>query len=155
MKKSVYLDTTIISYFFDKREDLKYPCAITRQWWEEESPNYDIFTSLETVVELSKGNYPRKSEMLTFASKIEQLEPVEEIKEVAFFYIKNKLMPNDIMGDAIHLAYTSYYKIDFLLTWNCNHLANANKKKHINIINTKLGIFTPELITPLELFTEK
>ncbi len=53
-----------------------------------------------------------------------------------------------------HLAYASYYKIDFLLTWNCNHLANANKKQHIRIINTRLNLPTPETITPLELFTE-
>ena len=54
-----------------------------------------------------------------------------------------------------HLAYASYYKIDFLPTWNCNHLANANKKQHIRIINTRLNLPTPEIITPFELFTEK
>jgi len=54
-----------------------------------------------------------------------------------------------------HLAYASYYKIDFLLTWNCNHLANANKNQHIRIINTRLNLPTPEIITPFELFTEK
>ncbi len=63
-------------------------------------------------------------------------------------------MLNDAEGDAIHLAYASYYKIDFLITWNCKHLANANKKPHIKKINNNLGIFTPEIITPLELFME-
>ena len=71
------------------------------------------------------------------------------------YYVENKLMPKDIEGDAIHLAYASYYKIDYLLTWNCNHLANANKKKHIKIMNTRLELFTPEITTPLELFTER
>ncbi len=64
-------------------------------------------------------------------------------------------MPQDQKGDAIHLAYAPFYKIDFLLTWNCNHLANANKKRHIKIINARLDLFTPEIITPLELFTER
>ena len=63
-------------------------------------------------------------------------------------------MPKDEMGDALHLAYASFYKIDFLLTWNCNHLANANKKQHIRILNNRLNLFVPEIITPLELFTE-
>ncbi len=63
-------------------------------------------------------------------------------------------MPLKLEGDAFHLAYASVYKIDFLLTWNCNHLANANKKQHIRVINTKLGLSTPEIITPLELFEE-
>jgi len=44
--------------------------------------------------------------------------------------------------------------MDFLLTWNCQHLANANKKQHIRIINARMNLFTPELVTPLELFTE-
>ena len=64
-------------------------------------------------------------------------------------------MPKDELGDALHLAYSSYYKIDFLLTWNCNHLANANKKHHIQKINSRLNLFIPEIITPLELFTER
>ena len=44
--------------------------------------------------------------------------------------------------------------IDFLLTWNCNHLANANKRQHIRIVNTRLNLATPEITTPLELFSE-
>lgn len=48
----------------------------------------------------------------------------------------------------------SVYKIDFLMTWNCKHLANANKKLHIRKLNTKLGLFVPDIITPLELFEE-
>lgn len=47
------------------------------------------------------------------------------------------------------------YGIRYLLTWNCNHLANANKRKHIRIINGRLGLSTPEIITPLELFAEE
>ena len=52
------------------------------------------------------------------------------------------------------MVYASFYKIDFLLTWNCNHLANANKRQHIRVINTRLNLLTPEIITPLELFSE-
>jgi len=63
-------------------------------------------------------------------------------------------MPRVLKGDALHLAYASFYKMDFLLTWNCNHLANANKKQHISIINTRLKLFTPEIVTPSQLFTE-
>ena len=59
------------------------------------------------------------------------------------------------ISDSVHLAYASYYDIEYLLTWNCNHLANANKRKHIRIINGRLGLSTPEIITPLELFKEE
>ncbi|MBN1684400.1 MAG: type II toxin-antitoxin system VapC family toxin [Gammaproteobacteria bacterium] len=155
MKKAVYLDSTVPSYLFDERESIKLHCDITRKWWEEESRNFDIFVSLETIVELNKGNYPKKNEILEFVNKLEKLEPNPEIRDIIKVYIQNTLMPKDEMGDALHLAYASFYKIDFLLTWNCNHLANANKKQHVRILNSRMNLFVPEIITPLELFTEK
>jgi len=155
MYKSVYLDTTIPCYYFDERESLRYPCEITRKWWNEESQNFDIFISMETIAELNRGSYPQKEKILDFVQQIEKLELKPEIAHIVEYYIKNTLMPGDQKGDAIHLAYASYYKIDFLLTWNCNHLANANKKRHIRIINTRLDLFVPEIITPMELFTER
>ena len=154
MKKAVYLDSTVPSYMFDNRESIQLHCDITRKWWEEESNNFDVFVSLETIIELNKGNYPRKDEILEFVNKLEKLEPNPEIKNIINVYIQNTLMPKDELGDALHLAYASYYKIDFLLTWNCNHLANANKKQHIRILNNRMNLFVPEIITPLELFTE-
>ena len=60
-------------------------------------------------------------------------------------------MPRDPVGDALHLALASFHKCDFLLTWNCLHLANANKFGHIRRINGMLGLFVPLLVTPLEL----
>ena len=155
LKKSVYFDSTIPSYMFDKRKSILQFCEITRTWWKEERKNFDIYTSIETIAELAKGNYPKKDEILDFARKLQQLEPSADISQIVNFYIQHKLMPADIEGDAVHLAYASFYKIDFLLTWNCNHLANANKKQHIRIINNRLNIFVPEIITPLELFSEK
>jgi predicted nucleic acid-binding protein len=155
MKKTVYFDTTIPSYLFDERETLKFQIDTTKKWWENESKHYDIWISNETIAELSIGNYPNKDRIIDFVSKINVLEFQRSIFEIAQVYIDNYLMPAELKGDAIHLAYASFYKIDFLLTWNCNHLANANKKQHIRILNTKFGIHIPEIITPLELFTEE
>jgi len=77
------------------------------------------------------------------------------VVDIAQVYLSNFLMPKQLKGDAIHLAYASYYKIDFLLTWNSNHLANANKRQHVRILNNKLNLPVPDIITPLELFTEQ
>ena len=73
------------------------------------------------------------------------------IAEIGQAYIRHKLMPADPAGDALHLALASYHKCDFLVTWNCRNLANANKFEHIRRINTMLGLFVPILATPLEL----
>ena len=70
-------------------------------------------------------------------------------------YIQRKVMPADPVGDPLHLALASTHKCDYLLTWNCRHLANANKFGHIHRINALLGLFTPVLTTPLELLGEE
>jgi len=155
MKPTVYLDTTIPSYFFDERESLKLHIDATQQWWHEERNNFDLWISEETINEITSGNYPRKDDIINFISTIPVLFPDPQIIEIAQIYLDNYLMPQVLKGDALHLAYASFYKIDFLLTWNCNHLANANKRKHIRVINTRLNLPVPEIITPLELFSEK
>lgn len=95
-----------------------------------------------------------KIKIIECISQIQVLPFNEYIVEIAQVYLKNYLMPQVLKGDAIHLAYASFFKMVFLLIWNCNHLGNANKKQHIRIINTRLNLFIPEIVTPLELFTE-
>jgi hypothetical protein len=77
--------------------------------------------------------------------------PLYDRRETRQAYIQHKLMPGDPGGDALHLAVASYHKCDFLVTWNCRHLANANKFGHIRRVNTLLGLYVPALVTPLEL----
>lgn len=155
MRKTVYLDSTIPSFMFDERESIKPFVEITKKWWKDESPEYDIKLSDAVILELSKGAYPNREKVLQFARKVELLPIVPEIAKIAKVYIQNHLMPRNLEGDAVHLAFASFYKIDFLLTWNCNHLANANKKNHIRLINVSLNLSTPEITTPMELCKEK
>jgi hypothetical protein len=72
----------------------------------------------------------------------------DDIQNITETYMKEFIMPLDAGGDAAHLAMASFYEIDYLLTWNCKHLANIKKKRHIEIINKRLNLFVPELITP-------
>ena len=155
MKSSVYLDTTIPSYLFDERDSIKLHIEMTKKWWDEESLNFDIWASEATLDEISEGYYPKKQDLLNFVGGVQILMPDPQIIDIAQIYLDNFLMPRALKGDALHLAYASFYTIDFLLTWNCNHLANANKRKHIRVINARLNLPTPEIITPLELFSEK
>ena len=82
---------------------------------------------------------------------LDQLNYTLEIAEIADVYVRYKLMPGEAAGDADHLALASFYNCDMLVTWNCRHLANANKTGHIRRINALLGLRTPMLVTPLEL----
>ena len=155
MKKSVYLDTTIPSHYYDMRPELSFYAETTRKWWDNERANFDVFTSEYTLAELMRGSFPNKDKALDLIKDIETLPIDDEINDIAQLYIKEYVMPKGNAGDAFHLAYASFHKIDFLLTWNCEHLANANKQQHIQITNAKLGLFTPAIITPLQLFQEE
>ncbi len=75
----------------------------------------------------------------------------DEIDLIVEVYPKNKIMPMEHGVDAHHLALASFHRCDILLTWNCKHLANANKTGHIQLTNSSLNLHTPQIITPLEL----
>lgn len=85
---------------------------------------------------------------------VEVLGEPAELGDVVEYYIQHRLMPADAYGDAAHLAMASLHAVDFLLTWNCQHLANANKTRHIAVVNARLGLATPTITTPLSLIPE-
>lgn len=155
MKEKVYLDSTIPSYYFDQRDSLKLFTEITKKWWSEMANYYEIYISDAVLQELNIGEYPRKDSIIKFVSTIPLLPATSDLEQIVEFYLSNYIMPYSLVGDAVHLAYASYYNTQYLLTWNCNHLANANKRKHIRVINGRLGLSTPEIVTPLELFNEE
>ena len=151
MKKAVYLDTTIPSYYYDRRHKTAFLTETTKKWFKEEAKKYKIRVSEATLVEAATGEYPVKNKVLTFVRRWIVLPYDALLDQIVAAYLENHLMPKEFGGDALHLAYASFYKMDFLMTWNCQHLANANKKEHIRVVNTRLGLYVPEIITPLEL----
>ncbi len=76
------------------------------------------------------------------------------LSDVVEFYVQHRLVPADAYGDAAHLAMASLHGLDFLLTWNCRHLANANKTRHLGVLNARLGLPVPAVITPVVLMPE-
>ncbi len=110
-----------------------------------------MVTSLAVVEELERGEFPAKEDCLTLIATLPVVAIDEAILEIVQAYIHHRVMPADPTGDALHLALASYHRCDFLVTWNCKHLANANKFGHIRRVNGLLGLFTPALVTPLEL----
>lgn len=153
MKPKVYVETSIPSFYHEVRTE---PTMIarrewTREWWNNANDKYLLMTSIAVLDELNRGSFPGKTEAIELMSNL-MFVPVEPaIAEIVKVYIQQHLMPNDPVGDALHLALASYHKCDFLLTWNCRHLANANKFGHIRRVNVMLGLYVPTLITPLEL----
>lgn len=108
-------------------------------------------TSEAVRYELQRGDYPGKHEALELISTIPDIEIVGEIQDIITTYVEHQLMPANPLGDALHLALASYHSCDYLLTWNCQNIANPNKFTHIRIINTMLGLHVPELVNPYQM----
>jgi hypothetical protein len=155
MKRVVYIETTIPSFYQEVRTEPEMIARRnwTREWWNNQREHYQLVTSMAVIEELERGDYPNKEKILNLVADVPLLSINTEIHDIVETYIKRKLMPADILGDALHLAIASFHGCNFLLTWNCKHLANANKFSHIRRLNTLLGLYVPALITPVELLS--
>lgn len=153
MLKKVYVETTIPSFYHNQRTQPEMVARMnwTRDWWDHRRSSYDVVTSVAVFEELRERTHPQQAEKLALLHSIPCLQMTLEVLEVAEVYVARKVMPADLGGDALHLAFASVFSCDVLLTWNCVHLANANKFDHIRRVNTLLGLRVPLLLTPLEL----
>lgn len=153
MKPTVYIETTVPSYYHNSRSDAEMVVLSqwTRDWWDNYRQNYELVSSSAVVDELRDGNHPLKTEKLALLRSVKMLPYVDEVGRLVDTYIKLKVMPNDPRGDALHLAMASFYKCDILLSWNCKHIVNHQKGGHIKHVNGFLGVHVPYLVTPFEL----
>ena len=156
MKRKVYIETSIPSFYYTTRTDPKSvgQRETTRRWWATERQWFELSTSEIALVELADGQYPSQTDALAFMQGIPLLGAVPGILDIVRAYARHKLMPANNLSDAYHLAFASYYEVDYLLTWNCRHLANVNKQRHIESINDSLHLKVPILTTPEFLFSE-
>jgi predicted nucleic acid-binding protein len=156
MKPRVYIETTIPSFYHEDRTEAFVVARRewTRTWWDKRSHLYELVSSQAVRDELNEGNYAKKEKCIALLNEVPFVPTEPLIATIVHTYIQNKIMPNDAKGDALHLALASYHKCDLLLTWNCKHLANANKFNHIRFINTMMGLYIPVITTPLELLGE-
>jgi len=156
VRRRVYIETTIPSFYFEVRTeaDMVARRAWTREWWAKARSRDEIVTSEAVLEELNGGEHPHREDCLRMLADLPLLAMEPGVAETVEAYVAHKLMPRDPGGDALHLALASHYRCDFLVTWNCRHLANANKFDHVRRINGILGLFVPALVTPLELLGE-
>jgi hypothetical protein len=157
MNRVIYVETSIPSFYFETRLTVPENQARrnwTRKWWEEAFNIDTLVTSQAVIAELTDTPEPKRSDCLGLLRDIPLLELDNEIEALVRTYIENKVMPADVTGDALHLALATLHECDILVSWNCRHIANANKFEHVRKINGRLGYETPQLITPLELIKE-
>jgi hypothetical protein len=148
--------TTVPSYYHETRSS---PEAITwrrgtRRWWDRYRHAFELTTSDVTLEELERAPRHKSRPGAAMLSGVRVLGRDASVADAARYYLDHKLVPKEAVADALHLAIASRHSIDFLLSWNIQHLANPNKARHLAVLNRRLKLSTPTLITPLTLIPE-
>ena len=156
-KESVYLETSVISYYTARPSRDVIILAhqqITKDWWETHHDHYEFYISEIVKEEASRGDSGASIRRMTFIKDIPHLKLTEEIESIAEMYVKELHIPKDSIRDALHIAIACFHRVDFLVTWNCAHIANAHTIKKLYRLNQIKGLYTPVICTPEELIEE-
>ena len=153
---SVYLETTIPSYLTAWRSPELVMAArqeLTRDWWDNRRHDFELFVSQLVIDEASAGDPDAAARRLEFLDGIPLLEPHDDTDVLVEALIRDLSLPDRSAADAVHIALSVVNGMDFLLTWNCTHIANAAFRPAIESVCRSLGYEVPVICTPEELLT--
>ena len=157
-KEKVYLDSTIPSYRASELSENAVTLVrqkITIDWWDKNRGNYDLYISEVVLDEIKEGDTEEAKKRLELVGEASLLRNLPETEETAREYMKYFNLPDKLYRDMYHIACSTIYKMDCLLTWNFTHLANFHMRKQLERFNRKLGFETPQIVTPEELLDDK
>ncbi|MDD2716134.1 MAG: type II toxin-antitoxin system VapC family toxin [Candidatus Wallbacteria bacterium] len=155
MKLKLYLDTSVWNFFF--ADDSPDKMEITKRFFKN-IQNFDIFISSVVIEEIEQSPNEKKLLLEELIKKHQPsiLEINSEIRRLAKLYVAKGIIPAKSINDAIHIACSTYFGIDVLLSWNYKHLANIFKKRKVSISNLEEGYLKPlEITTPMEVITDE
>lgn len=155
--ESLYIETSIISYLVARPSNNLISAArqkITYDWWNTERNKYNIFISELVLAECSRGDERAVKLRINVAKEIPVLKITKECIELAKLFFTKALLPERARDDALHVAIATHYQMDFLLTWNCRHLANAHFIRKLQKISFDEGLVVPTICTPQEIINE-
>ena len=156
-KPKVYLETTIISYLTARpSRDLIVAAnqQITRDWWQMRRTSFDLFVSEAVVGEASAGDESAALQRLEEIEGIPLLTLTTDAAALAEKLAREVPLPEKAITDAIHVAVAATNGMDYLMTWNCRHLANAVLRSKIEDVCRERGYEPPVICTPQELMEE-
>jgi predicted nucleic acid-binding protein len=154
MKPKVYFEKSIISYLTARPSNNVIVAGhqlITLDWWNKERENYNVVVSDLVLIEAGKGDAEMAEARLRFVQSLKSLTVTEEVIALSEKIMERGVLPAKAAADASHIAVATVHGIDYLLTWNCKHIANAKIFPKIYEICENNG-YKPSLIcTPNEL----
>ncbi len=152
--ESVYLETSFISYLVARPSRDVIVAGhqqTTHEWWDDRRSQFECSVSQVVIDEASLGDPAEIQKRLAVINELPTLDVTEDTKALAKAIMAAGMLPPHAFPDAAHVAVSAVHAIDYLLTWNCKHLANAQIARRIAVVCEKLGHKTPIICTPEEL----
>lgn len=157
MKSSVYIETTIPSYLTAWRSPELVMAAnqeATRKWWDESRAKFELFISQLVIDEISNGDPNAVKRRIVVVEDLPELALTDQAEALAAKLLLGAALPQKAKADALHIAIATVHGMDYLLTWNCTHIANAIMRPKIESICRAAGYEPPVICTPPELVEE-
>lgn len=156
--KTVYIETSVVSYLTAlPARDLLVAAwqSATLQWWRNRRSGFELCTSQLVLDEASAGHPEAAERRMRSLAGIPILPIADAVSDLADALLKEGVLPEKAADDALHLAIAAYHGVDYLLTWNCRHLDNAEMKPLMRSTCAVHGYVCPEICTPLELMGDE
>lgn len=150
----VYIETSIISYLTARpSNDIRVVANqnTTIEWWDSQRPKFELLVSEFVTAEASLGHPDAAQRRLKIIAEIPELEATEEVRALGQALISQGAIPPKAEVDAYHVAIAAVNGVEYLLTWNCTHIANALMRPKIEAICRSCGYEPPVICTPQEL----
>ena len=154
MNSTVYLETSIIGYLTSRpTRDLITTAnqQLTREWWDDHREQYDLYVSESVITECNAGDAQAAQDRIGTIDDIPVLDVTEGAENLAEKLLKQVPLPQKAEVDALHIAVATVNGINYLLTWNCKHIANATLLPQIEAICRAEGFEPPTICTPQQL----
>ncbi len=154
MKPSLYVETTIPSYLVGDISPIIATAAhqmATRRWWQERRSAYRLYVSSAVDEEISRGNPSLSRQRQVVLADVPRLLVTDEVIRLAGELFAHLDLPDSARMDSFHLAASSHYQTDYLLTWNLKHIAGGRVRLALSRIQKSSGIHVPVICTPEEL----
>jgi len=158
MKPRLYIETSIVGYLTSRPSSNIIVAGhqhTTRIWWEKRRNLFDVFVSELVVDEAAKGDPQAAKEQLEAIAGISDLEVNETALYLGSQLVDAGAIPSKVANDAVHIAVASVHNMDFLMTWNCSHMANAEISSRVQKIVHAHGFVCPIICTPEELMGDE
>jgi predicted nucleic acid-binding protein len=154
MSETVYIETSIIGYLTARTSNnliLMANVEATREWWDTRRTQFDLYILQTVLDEVAQGDAEIASRRLEILSDFPLLEVSAAVRDLAMQFLTKSNLPSKAADDALHIAVATVYSLDYLLTWNCRHIANAQIQKKLTQISFNAGYELPTICTPYEL----